>query len=77
VFGVRAREQKWRKILGDFEDQKAVLDYERSMSETESRHEAAKAGATEFEGVTPILRVGNLAASIEYYVRVLGFKVDW
>ncbi len=47
------------------------------MSETESRHEAAKAGATEFEGVTPILRVGNLAASIEYYVRVLGFKVDW
>ena len=77
MFGVRAREQKWRKIPGDFEDQKAVLDYERSMSETESRHEAAKAGATEFEGVTPILRVGNLAASIEYYVRVLGFKVDW
>lgn len=36
-----------------------------------------KGAATEFEGVAPILRVGNLAASIEYYVRVLGFKLDW
>jgi predicted enzyme related to lactoylglutathione lyase len=32
---------------------------------------------TVFEGVTPILRVENLAASIDYYVKVLGFKVDW
>ena len=29
------------------------------------------------EGVTPILRVESLAASIDYYVKVLGFKVDW
>jgi len=46
------------------------------MSATETPKETTKA-ATEFEGVSPILRVGNLAASIEYYVRVLGFKVDW
>jgi predicted lactoylglutathione lyase len=39
--------------------------------------EARKAGATEFGGVTPILKVGDLAASMEYYVKVLGFKVDW
>jgi len=38
---------------------------------------ARKVSAIEFEGVTPILRVGSLAASIEYYVKVLGFKVDW
>jgi catechol 2,3-dioxygenase-like lactoylglutathione lyase family enzyme len=31
----------------------------------------------EFEGVVPILRVQNLSASTEYYVDVLGFKVDW
>ena len=31
----------------------------------------------EFEGVTPILRVADLAASIEYYVGVLGFKAKW
>lgn len=30
-----------------------------------------------FEGMTPILRVKDIPASIEYYVRVLGFKVDW
>jgi predicted enzyme related to lactoylglutathione lyase len=30
-----------------------------------------------FEGVTPILRVGNLSASLEYYLGVLGFKIDW
>ena len=45
---------------------------------TEARAgEARKAGSVEFEGVTPILRVGGLAASIDYYVKVLGFKVDW
>lgn len=32
---------------------------------------------THFEGVTPILPVANLQASIDYYVHVLGFKVDW
>jgi hypothetical protein len=36
--------------------------------------EARKAGAIEFEGVTPILKVGRLAASLESYVEVLGFK---
>jgi catechol 2,3-dioxygenase-like lactoylglutathione lyase family enzyme len=46
------------------------------MSATETPKEITKA-ATEFEGVAPILRVGNLAASIDYYVQVLGFKVDW
>jgi catechol 2,3-dioxygenase-like lactoylglutathione lyase family enzyme len=30
-----------------------------------------------FEGVVPILRVGDLKKSIEYYVTVLGFKLDW
>jgi catechol 2,3-dioxygenase-like lactoylglutathione lyase family enzyme len=39
--------------------------------------EARKAETIDFEGVTPILRVGSLAASLEYYVKVLGFKVDW
>jgi catechol 2,3-dioxygenase-like lactoylglutathione lyase family enzyme len=30
-----------------------------------------------FEGVTPILRVAKLTASIDYYVRVLGFELRW
>jgi len=30
-----------------------------------------------FEGITPILRAENLAASLDYYVKVLGFKVNW
>jgi len=30
-----------------------------------------------FEGITPILRVRNVRASIDHYVNVLGFKVDW
>src|SRR5260370_384864 len=47
------------------------------MSGTEERNETLEGAATSFEGVTPILRVGKLAASIEYYVGVLGFKVDW
>ena len=29
------------------------------------------------ECITPILRVQNLAASIDYYVNRLGFKKDW
>jgi catechol 2,3-dioxygenase-like lactoylglutathione lyase family enzyme len=37
----------------------------------------AIASGVGFEGVTPILRVGNLAASVEYYVSKLGFKKDW
>jgi catechol 2,3-dioxygenase-like lactoylglutathione lyase family enzyme len=27
--------------------------------------------------VVPIFRVGNLPASIDYYVKILGFKLDW
>jgi predicted lactoylglutathione lyase len=39
---------------------------------------AVEAGAAiELGGVTPILRVKDLAASIEYYVGKLGFKVNW
>jgi len=30
-----------------------------------------------FEEVCPILRVRSLSASIDYYVRKLGFKIDW
>ena len=39
--------------------------------------EARKATATVFEGVTPILHVQDLTASLDYYVTVLGFKLDW
>ncbi len=34
-------------------------------------------GTVDFEGVTPILAVRDLDASIDYYTRVLGFRVDW
>ena len=47
------------------------------MSSTEAPKEPVKAAATEFENVTPILRVGKIAASIDYYVSGLGFKLDW
>ena len=30
-----------------------------------------------FEGLTPILNVKSVPASIEYYINVLGFKKDW
>src|SRR5438132_341091 len=33
--------------------------------------------AVGFEGVTPIFRVRDLQTSIDYYVRVLGFKLDF
>jgi catechol 2,3-dioxygenase-like lactoylglutathione lyase family enzyme len=32
---------------------------------------------TTFNGAAPIFRVARLAASLEYYVTVLGFKIDW
>jgi uncharacterized glyoxalase superfamily protein PhnB len=32
---------------------------------------------TRFEGVTPILRVRSLAESLDHYVHVLGFRIDW
>ena len=33
--------------------------------------------APEVECIIPILNVKNLAASIDYYVNVLGFRVEW
>ena len=42
-----------------------------------SAPQAAKPAAAVLEGITPILAVQNLPASIDYYVRVLGFKLDW
>ncbi len=39
--------------------------------------EPPKVATTAFEGVTPIFRVRSLSASIDHYVGVLGFKVDW
>ncbi|MFZ0794098.1 MAG: glyoxalase superfamily protein [Candidatus Korobacteraceae bacterium] len=35
------------------------------------------ATANRFEGVSPIFTVKNISASLDYYVKVLGFKVDW
>ena len=32
---------------------------------------------TAFGNAAPILRVASLAASVEYYVTVLGFTIDW
>ena len=42
-----------------------------------SERESTKAAATVLGGVTPIFRVQSLSASIDYYVKVLGFKIDW
>ena len=39
--------------------------------------EAPKPPGVRFEGVTPILPVRSLQPSIDHYVKVLGFKVDW
>lgn len=44
------------------------------MSATEA---PTRATANVFQGVTPILPVKDLPASIDYYVNVLGFKVDF
>jgi catechol 2,3-dioxygenase-like lactoylglutathione lyase family enzyme len=41
------------------------------MSQTEHQ------GTTVFGGVTPILRVASMEASLDYYTRRLGFNVDW
>ena len=39
---------------------------------------SAQGSKTRFEGASPILRVANLRASVEYYVEVLGFRnADW
>lgn len=42
-----------------------------------TQSESPQAAAVTFEGGKPIFRVRNLAVSIDYYVRVLGFKLDW
>jgi catechol 2,3-dioxygenase-like lactoylglutathione lyase family enzyme len=42
-----------------------------------SSAELAKSEAVSFEGVCPILPVQDLPASIDYYVRMLGFAIDW
>jgi hypothetical protein len=39
--------------------------------------ELAKSEAVSFEGVCPILPVQDLPASIDYYLRMLGFAIDW
>ena len=43
------------------------------MSETVG----SNAAAVQFENVSPILWVRSLEASLDHYVNVLGFKVDW
>ena len=42
-----------------------------------SSAEVPKSAPVEFGGVTPILRVTNIEASLDYYTRVLGFTLDW
>ncbi|MGD0180176.1 MAG: glyoxalase superfamily protein [Terriglobales bacterium] len=42
-----------------------------------SNGQSSRAAKVGFECVIPILRVNSLAASIRFYVDVLGFKVDW
>lgn len=39
--------------------------------------DAARDERIEFECATPILRVENLSASLDYYTRILGFQIDW
>lgn len=43
------------------------------MSAREPGHPAG----VELEGIVPILRVTNLAASVRYYREVLDFQLDW
>jgi predicted lactoylglutathione lyase len=42
-----------------------------------SQGEPSQAPTVQIEGVNPIFRVRNLAASIEYYTKKLGFKLNW
>ena len=39
--------------------------------------EAQRAPEITFKGQCPILRVANLDASIDYYLAMLGFKLNW
>jgi len=41
------------------------------------RSETASGDRTTFGGVTPILRVSSVQASVDHYTRVLGFKIDF
>jgi catechol 2,3-dioxygenase-like lactoylglutathione lyase family enzyme len=50
-----------------------VSQKESNMAETGS----SRSAETVFEGVNPILRVRSLPPSIDYYVKVLGFELDW
>ena len=36
-----------------------------------------QSAVTRFGGVTPIISVGDVSASLEYYTRILGFNNDW
>jgi predicted lactoylglutathione lyase len=38
---------------------------------------SAKAAPILFGGITPVLRVQSLKASLNYYIKILGFKMDW
>jgi catechol 2,3-dioxygenase-like lactoylglutathione lyase family enzyme len=42
-----------------------------------SATEGARETAVRFGGASPVLPVRDLAASIDHYVRALGFAVDW
>lgn len=42
-----------------------------------SESAALKPAAIPFGGVTPVFRVANVKASVDYYISVLGFKLDW
>jgi len=42
-----------------------------------SSAESAKPETVTFGGVTPVLRVKDIEASVAYYVNELGFKHDW
>ena len=41
------------------------------------RSEISTGSPQTFGGVTPILRVSNVQASVDHYTRVLGFKIDF
>jgi hypothetical protein len=42
-----------------------------------SEHQSSQQQPVAFEGVSPILRVANMVVSIDYYLRQLGFKIDF
>jgi catechol 2,3-dioxygenase-like lactoylglutathione lyase family enzyme len=38
---------------------------------------AAQITKTQFEGVNPIFRIDSLTVSLDYYIRILGFRIQW